>query len=395
MPPFIRRDLADGTSQRILNIALTYGNSSRSIYVNMNNRTVESPPDNMQTFLACDAPPPQPGASSTGRGVPGTAGLTISQGGHTLWTFQAIRPSSSSGTRGSAIELRNVKYKGKTVLYQAHVPILNVEYEQPSGGCGPNYRDWQYQEYPLQCDGTDISPGFRLCRSPAKTILDPPSSDGGNYLGVAVYVEGQEVVLKSQMSAGWYRYVSEWRFHVDGTLKPRFGFGAVYQSPFCVCRVHHHNVYWRFDFDIVTAGNNLVREFNNPPLFPPSNYHDKVWEIRREKDPSHHRHWVISNTRYGDRNIYGLFPGPNDGVSDPYGVGDLWVLKYHGNELDDGVNILTGAATRADINKFVNGEPVKDQDVVIWYGAHFKHDQTHGGEGSHIVGPDLIPLKWQ
>jgi Cu2+-containing amine oxidase len=82
-------------------------------------------------------------------------------------------------------------------------------------------------------------------------------------------------------------------------------------------------------------------------------------------------------------------------VSDPYGVGDLWVLKYHGNELDDGVNILTGAATRADIDKFVNGEPVKDQDVVIWYGAHFKHDQTHGGGESHIVGPDLIPLKWQ
>lgn len=207
-------------------------------------------------------------------------------------------------------------------------------------------------------------------------------------------MQGQEVVLKAQLTAVWYRYVSEWRFHVDGTIKPRFGFGAVYQDPYCVCQVHHHHVYWRLDFDIESAGNNIVREFNKPPIFGTSNYHDKMYEIRRSKDSSRQRHWEITNTR--TKGTYSLTPSSNDRSSDAYGVEDLWVLRYRLNELDDGVALTTGSAaqTRAKIDKFVDGEPVKDKDVVVWYGAHFKHDQSHSGGGSHVVGPDIRPLRW-
>ena len=42
---------------------------------------------------------------------------------------------------------------------------------------------------------------------------------------------------------------------------------------------------------------------------------------------------------------------------------------------------------------FRNGEPVANEDVVVWYGAHFTHDVT-GPEVSHIVGPDLVPHNW-
>jgi hypothetical protein len=129
MPPVIPRGFPNGTSQRILNIAITSANASRSVYVNMNDRTAESPLEQGETILACNAPPPA-AAPANARGVPGTANLIISQGGKQLWTFEAIRPSASSGTKGSGIELRNVKYKGKSVLYQAHVPILNIQYEQ-------------------------------------------------------------------------------------------------------------------------------------------------------------------------------------------------------------------------------------------------------------------------
>lgn len=394
MPPLAVREFPDGTSHRILNIAITSANSTRAVSVNMNNRTVEHQLSHSgEPLLTCDAPPPA-GGSSGSRGIPGSANIVITQSGKILWTFKAIRPSASSGTTGSGIELRNVKYKGKTVLYQAHVPTLNVEYEEQGTGCGPHYRDWQYEEWRLQCDGQDIAPGFRLCKSPAKTILDS-GIDGGNFMGVAVYIEGQEVVLKAQMIAGWYRYVSEWRFHVDGTLRPRFGFGAVQSANMCVCHVHHHHAYWRLDFDIVSPGNNLVREYNKPPIIDDSNYHDKIYEIRRLKDSSHQRHWEISNTITG--NSYSLTPGPNDGTSDSFGVGDLWVLRYHAGEIDDGIPRLLGtseAATKARIDNFLNGELVKDKDVVIWYAAHFKHDHAHGGGGSHVVGPDIKPLKW-
>jgi len=396
MPPVSTLDFPNGTSHRIVNIAIISPNASRSAHVNMNALTAFFPPNTSSTLLTCFAPQPDPNAKAQAIGSePGTAAITISQGGTKLWTFDAIRPAASSGKQGSGIELRNVKYKGKSVLYRAHVPILNVQYGEDRGTCGPFYRDWQHDEYPFQCHkGRDIAHGFRICSSPPKSILES-GSDGGDFVGVAIYIEGQEVVLKSQLGAGWYRYISEWRFHLDGTLKPRFGFGAVHEAhnnDFCVCYIHHHHVYWRLDFDIVTSGNNLVREYNNPPLFPPSNYHDKVFEILRPKDPRHRRHWEISHPRTGS--TYSLVPGSNDGTSDAFGVGDLWVLKYHFDEIDDGVRFVETERAKANIDKFKDGEGVRDTDVVLWYGAHFKHDQGHAGGGNHVVGPDIIPVRW-
>jgi len=290
MPPFISEDFANGTSHRLLHLVMNSATSSRLVYVNMNNRTVTSPPSSEASMMMCEAP--KSSGQTTIKGVPGTSNLIIQQNGKDIWTFQVTRPAASSGKNGGGIELRDVKYKGKSVLYQASVPILNVQYEQTVPGCGPYYRDWQNSEYPLHCSKSkDFTPWLRSCKSPATTIVDPPNVDGGDFTGVAISIEGQEVVLKSQLQAGWYRYTSQWRFHVDGTLRPRWGFGGVLEGENCVCQIHHHHVYWRLDFDIVTAGNNLVREFNNPPIFPGQNYHDKVYEIKRPTDSSRNRHW--------------------------------------------------------------------------------------------------------
>ena len=126
------------------------------------------------------------------------------------------------------MELRYLDYRGKRVLYRAHVPILNVKYDQ---SCGP-YRDWQNQEGMIQANGTTVAPGFILSPTPVQTLLDN-RSDSGTFLGVGIYVQRLEVVLVSEMQASWYRYVSEWRLHADGTTRPRFGFSAVQSS--CVC----------------------------------------------------------------------------------------------------------------------------------------------------------------
>ena len=97
--------------------------------------------------------------STASKGTAGQAWVTVTQGGQTLWRFLAVRPAASTGTNGSGIELRYVDYKGKRVLYRAHVPILNVKYD--GNACGP-YRDWQYQEGMIQATGIDVAPGFRL-----------------------------------------------------------------------------------------------------------------------------------------------------------------------------------------------------------------------------------------
>lgn len=336
--------------------------------------------------------PQSAGQATASKGTAGQVWVTVSQGGQTLWRFLAVRPAASSGTNGSGVELRYVDYKGKRVLYRAHVPILNVKYD--ANKCGP-YRDWQFEEGMIQAQGINVAPGFMLCNAPAKTIMDT-GSDTGNFLGVAVYLQGSELVLVSEMHAGWYRYVSQWRLGTDGTIRPRFGFAAVESQ--CVCNIHHHHAYWRLDFDIRTAANNRVREFNDPPLFGRSKWHDKAYEVRRPRDYARKRKWRVENTVSGE--AYEIVPNAEDGVATvqpdaPFGRGDLWLLRYHGNEIDDGV-VAIGPPFEANIDQWVNGEVISSHDVVVWYGAHFTHDVQHDGpaEHGHIVGPDLIPVRW-
>jgi hypothetical protein len=402
MPPIVDVESPHGRMERTIGVGLLPvkpGALHEIVGVNLVRRAVVRFAERAPRASAAHNPicgPPFVQQPTANKGNAGQVWITVTQGNTVLWKFLAVRPAASSGTRASGVELRYVDYRGKRVLYRAHVPILNVHYD--NNACGP-YRDWQYQESMIQANGNDVAPGFRLCGSPATTIFDT-GSDAGNYLGVAIYVQGLEVVLVSEMEAGWYRYISQWRLHANGTIRPRFGFSAVQNS--CVCNVHHHHPYWRFDFDIRTAGNNRVREFNDPPLIGNSNWHTKTFEIRRPRDPARKRKWRVENTVSGEG--YEIIPGPDDGVATaspdwPYPRGDVWILRYHGNELDDGVNCTTGGfgcVTEANIDSFVNGEPISDHDVVVWYAGHVTHDVVHEPPGhfGHICGPDLKPVNW-
>lgn len=401
MPPLVGEELPDGRVERTVAVGLLPRDGVRGheiVGVNMIKRELvrfepiengRAPAMSAAHNQMCGLPNAYQSSAS---GVAGSVWVTVKQGGATVWKFLVVRPASSSGANGSGVELRYVAYRGKRLLYRAHVPILNVKYDDDA--CGP-YRDWQNQEGMLWAEGTDVASGFRLCSTPATTILDT-GSDAGNFLGVAIYVQGQEVVLVSELEAGWYRYISLWRLHTDGTIRPRFGFTAVQSS--CVCNVHHHHAYWRLDFDIRTAGNNVVREFNDPPLIGSSNWHNKNYEIRRPRDPVRKRKWRVENKSTSE--AYDIIPGATDGVATalpdwPFSRGDVWILRYRGSEIDDGV-IATGPPYEAGLDAWVNGESLDGSDVVVWYGAHFSHDLAHEepGEFGHIVGPDLKLVQW-
>ncbi len=92
----------------------------------------------------------------------------MTRSGEQLWRFLAVRPAASSGTNGSGIELRFVGYRGKRVLYRAHVPILNVKYDNDA--CGP-FRDWQNEKGMIQASGSELAPGILHCPQPAKDDL--------------------------------------------------------------------------------------------------------------------------------------------------------------------------------------------------------------------------------
>src|SRR5918911_2038380 len=402
MPPLLTEapPRPDGRIERTLAVLLLSRSDevpNEIVGVNMIGRTVSRFPERAPSLaLAADAACGLPNANQapTPRGYAGQYRVTITQGGTTLWSFLVFRPSYSLGTNGSGVTLREVDFRGKRVLYRAHVPILNVQYD--GDACGP-FRDWLFAESWIQATGTDVAPGIRRCPTPARTILDPPQTDGGNFRGVAIYREGQEVVIVSELEAGWYRYINQWRLHDDGTIRPRFGFSAV-ENP-CVCNIHHHHVYWRFDFDIGTTGNNVVWEFNSPPITTSSNWHINRWEVMRPRNSARSRRWWIENSTTGD--AYLLIPGANDGVADAFGRGDVWILRFHPEEIDDGISAApsqTGPSqpnAAADIGRFINAESTYNQNVVIWYAAHFTHDvHAENGGIDHIVGPTLQPAQW-
>lgn len=386
MPPLAEREGPLGEIERALHVGLRPLRGSRFantiVAVNLIRRAVEryekgSPPTARAEASMCGAPDPDFFASPP-RGTAGSCWISW-PAKDPVWRFLAVRPAASSGTRGSGIEIRYADYMGKRVLYHGHVPILNVLYD--GDACGP-YRDWQWQEHNFQADGVDIAPGFRWCNAPPQTIIES-GSDTGNFNGVAIHETESELRLVSEMEAGWYRYISEWRFDKLGTIRPRFGFSATANS--CVCNVHHHHCYWRLDLDLDGAGNDAVDEWNDG-----QNWQPLAHEVRRPRNPASNRMWRVRDNG-PDALTYLIVPGADDGLADAYGRGDLWFTRYRGGELDDGYNQTGGSGTAANIDKFVNGESIDKQDVVVWYGAHFRHELGHDDHGhGEMLGPTLM-----
>ena len=326
------------------------------------------------------------------------ARLRVWRGDSLLWDLVVVRPSASSGTNGSGVELRTVDYLGARVLHRAHLPILNVEFgeEGAAGGAGPGERHWAHEEAAFEAEGDEPVPGFRVCTGAPATILESVS-DGGGFRGVALWADGEELVIVSQLEAGPHRYVNEWRLVADGTIRPRIGFSAGANSS--TCKPHVHHAYWRLDFDILAPGSNVLREFNDPPIRGETRWHHMRFEVKRPRDGAHGRFWRIRHDR--DGRDYSIMPGPNDGTAagattGGFGAGDVWVLRYDPDELDDGQGFTTDPAlARAGIDRFVSGDPVQSEDIVVWYGVHVPHP-GHPGPGDAVdrVGPDLVPGHW-
>jgi hypothetical protein len=373
----------------------TPGISEGLIGVNMTRKQVSGPLENAgyngmdALSTTCDVP----NASGCWNFIGfGAVEVVIKDGSDTLWTFHALRPGSSSGnmiTR-SGIEVRHVRYKGKMVMWRGHMPILNVKYK--NNLCGP-YRDWMFEESCFDAVGTQVlGTGFINCSQKPETILEHPNSDGGNFAGVAVWADSNKVTLISELEAGWYRYITEWRFYEDGVIEPIIGFGATYNT--CTCNEHYHHGYWRLDFDVDSYDQNTAEQFEDS-----SGTWVKIKTVSPEekqyRDSTKTSKWRVKR----DNSVYyDIVPGPEDGTAtgDAFGKGDLWFLKYNLNELDDNVTCIYGGGclngdVTANISKFMNNEAINNKDVVVWYGVHKTHVLTEDHGGAARRGPRLVP----
>jgi hypothetical protein len=345
------------------------------------------------------------------RGTAGAATVQVSQpDGTQLWQFDVIRPSASSGYWGSGIELKNVTYKGVRVLKHANVPIFNVQYLNDA--CGP-YRDWAYEENRFTAKVKtalvgDAGSGIAETEEMPQTILQS-GTDFGNYYGVAIYTdENQNTTLMTEMAAGWYRYVMMWVLGADGSIAPRFGFGAVENA--CVCNRHFHHAYWRFEFDLGGKNQFQKQVTENGP-----------WVTADAQDTFTRQPGVKYRVLGASGITYAIEPGPQDGSADQpkqpgterdaFAKSDMWVMNAKDNQMDDSALSSESSEESGDsikISQFLKAKAEDQQNekltqdgLVVWYGAHFIHDivgeaehpEANEGPSDHIVGPMIRQIQ--
>jgi hypothetical protein len=280
-----------------------------------------------------------------------------------------------------------VRFKGKRVLFKADIPVLNVLYEP--GGCGGSdlsYRDWANELSRFDANNV-ISPGYAEPTTPPKTVCDHPGSDEGSFRGVTVEKRPDSLTLTTQVKAGWYRYIQKWIFFLDGSFSPRFAFTAVENG--CIRKVHMHHVYWRLDFDIDQAANNVVEKATRPHATANDTWVPITTETSdRRPNPNRFTHrWRVRNKVSGRGYI--IQDNISDGIADSWGVADHWVLRYQPNEQDDGGATTGSRGDAIHIDKYLNGENVDGQDIVIWYHAGHQHVDPLS---CIAVGPRIVPF---
>jgi hypothetical protein len=211
----------------------------------------------------------------------------------------------------------------------------------------------------------------------------------GNMQGpVKVYEHNQSgfrhLVVESYHRIGRYQIVDRWFFRTDGLILPQL-LSAGLQHP----ATHQHHVYWRFDFDIGGAANNLVLAHMNvggdwgygPGWLPLPR---ETWQVTTSAS-----NWAVINKQSNLQYI--IDRGPNDAPSDAFEPADMYLVAFHGNEDLKG---RLGSAYAADIFTHINNESVDGGDVVFWYVSHLRH-QYPGPEGEwHAVGPLLRPVNY-
>ncbi|MDW8105924.1 MAG: hypothetical protein RMK45_00435 [Armatimonadota bacterium] len=328
---------------------------------------------------SCGGPPSSGSCNSVG----GSAWQALAwPASNPIWSMLVRRPSGSRSdgqNYGAGVEIADVFFNGRLVLKRGGMPVLNVFYN--NNGCGP-YRDWLYSETCFKCNGTDIGNGLRVANpgTRAITICDD-GNDSGNFRGVGIHEEPDgELLLITECSAGWYRYITGWRFHPSGILKPRFLYG--YTDSSCVCIGRLHNGYWRLHFALDGVGGLVVEESSTP-----RGARREVWqpiriEARRLRWPNRNTRWRVRKLSTGF--TAEIVPGERDGFFElpSTGEGDVWVVKARATEM------MGSGGAFANITQYVNGERVFNEDIVVWYGVH---QRKRGADNFECppLGPDI------
>jgi hypothetical protein len=291
-----------------------------------------------------------------------------------VWEMCWLRPTRSSGARGSGLELRNIHFRGLLVMKRSHAPILFAEYRN-SGLC---YRDWKDIEASMlvepavrnvlgtpaifssttSCDiSASATASFGLCPFgvPGRTSQD---CNGG---GVAIenLAANAGFRITAQYEAAWYKYTSRYVFSPNGDIGVEFGFGNSDGTNNDLTHWHHN--YWRFDFDIDGADRDQI-SLNGTKLST------EFASLRSARE-------AYSVTDNAGQFGYQINPGANDTLFPAnesgrnFHTSDIIGTRYIANEYTDRgtTNNLNDCALLS--GNLANGASIDGTDVVVYYRA--------------------------
>lgn len=392
IPPLASVGHVDGTAQRVVTVGLRQAEGEprhRVVGVRSSDGSVEvtpegvHPPSDLDSGLAWAQGPIRAEGAATAR-------VRITRGDEELWDLVVVRPAASSGTNGSGVELRHVSYLERPVLARAHVPIVNTQFHADDAPLAAT-REWLNEEASFDAEGEEGVEAFRVCAQVPRTVAES-GADGGDFNGVALHLDGDDLVVVSQMKAGWNRYAVRWRLGADGVITPGIAFAEAHNP--ATAGPHTRHAYFRFDFDVTEAEGNQVQEHNDPTL--PATLSPWVTaklEARRVRNSEHDRRWRVRHYRNGLG--YTVVPGPSDGEVDDFGAGDVWLLAQRHGELDDGQGFTTDPhLARAQLDRLVSGEHLGRTDLVVWYAVHCARTGEEDGPTGWL-GPRLEPFNWK
>lgn len=318
------------------------------------------------------------------------------------------------------VVLRNIHYttpagKQRLILAQANLAQVHVPYDDNTdrfhdltdyGMGGNNLANLVAQECP---GGTLINNNGRniLCRTIA--------AQGYAYKFYSTHKQAAALVLFSVSYLGNYNYIVQWTFGDDGSIQPSVGATGKLQkcttdprfgwpiSASCVRGTSHaHNYYWRLDFDLAGAANNMVEmiEFGgNGTAQRPIATQNYTTETATQVDPALFRTWRIKNNQVTNADLHPIsyellsnsdhtFRGP---TFEPWTTNDIYVTQYRQCEQWVSHNPTTNGCGD-NVSQFVDGQQLTDP--ILWYGITFHHlarDEDDPLMSSHWSSFTLLP----
>jgi primary-amine oxidase len=230
-------------------------------------------------------------------------------------------------------------------------------------------------------------------------VITPAGNDNAwdaimNPTGAVVLEQVPATVLEPAKAVVWcklqcwnYQYIHRWEFRADGSIEAGVGLGGQLWTTNPPTMGHVHNFYFRLDFDMVSAGNNLVQEFSHPGNNPGQDgWQDIKVEVSRTRNLGQATKWRVINKAAkpnGQVRSYELTPGSDMGPDGTYSTADLWVLQYDASQ--DGAAVgftdqVLGSSYLHGVNASVDGK-----DVVVWHCLRHHHEPRQLGEETSVL----------